>query len=109
LFESLSGRRFDVVAWNPPFFSGEPATMTERSFFGGGHLEAIARFASALPTYLSEDGVAYLIFSSDADIRAIRPMFLDNRLTFAVVREQRWGVGELFLVVEIRSMAPHER
>src|SRR5262249_20460892 len=27
LFESLSGRRFDVVAWNPPFFSGEPATM----------------------------------------------------------------------------------
>ena len=104
LFEALNGRRFDVVAWNPPFFKGEPVNLTERSFFAGQNLETIARFASELPRHLSARGAACLIFSADADVPSIRQMFENHGMTFAVVRQHRWGIGETFFVVEIRSV-----
>lgn len=60
LFSPVGGERFDVVAFNPPFFDGTPADLHDRAWRGTGVFE---RFAAALPAHLAPGGTALVLLS----------------------------------------------
>lgn len=60
LFAPLGDERFDVVAFNPPFFDGTPSDLHDAAWRGAGVLE---RFASGLPRHLSAGGFALVLLS----------------------------------------------
>jgi release factor glutamine methyltransferase len=61
LFEPVQGERFDLVLFNPPFYTGTPHAMWEYAWRSE---DALARFARDLPTVLSPSGRALLVVSS---------------------------------------------
>lgn len=63
LFDPLpDDARFDLVAFNPPFFRGTPRDPGDSAWRGEGLLE---RFAAGLERVLTIDGVAVVLLSTD--------------------------------------------
>ena len=60
LFAPVGGERFDIVAFNPPFFDGEPADLHDAAWRGQGVLE---RFAAGLAAHLAPGGAALVLLS----------------------------------------------
>jgi release factor glutamine methyltransferase len=73
LFDGLEGRRFQVVLFNPPYFHGEPKDLLDGAWRSP---DTIDRFARGLPDYLTEDGSALVVFSTDGDVEAFLSCFL---------------------------------
>jgi release factor glutamine methyltransferase len=65
LFASLSGRQFDLISFNLPFYPRAPRTPLEAAFFAGPNFETIRRFAEGCTTALSQQGTIVVIFSED--------------------------------------------
>jgi release factor glutamine methyltransferase len=65
LFSALRGQRFDVVAFNIPFYDGVPASPLEAAFYGGEDLEVVRRFAQACPQHLTRAGQVVIVLSED--------------------------------------------
>jgi release factor glutamine methyltransferase len=61
LFEPVQGERFDLVLFNPPFYSGTPRALWEHAWRSE---DALDRFARDLPNVLTPSGRALLIVSS---------------------------------------------
>jgi release factor glutamine methyltransferase len=62
LFEPVSGERFDLVLFNPPYYRGRPRETWEYAWRSDDVLE---RFCAGLPDALQPDGRALLILSTD--------------------------------------------
>ena len=62
LFEPVSGRAFDLVLFNPPFYRGAPKDDLDRAWRGEDVFE---RFAAGLHGALTPDGYALLTLSTD--------------------------------------------
>jgi HemK-related putative methylase len=60
LFATAGEEPFDVVAFNPPFFDGDPADLHDAAWRGAGVFE---RFAAELPARLAPAGVALVVLS----------------------------------------------
>jgi release factor glutamine methyltransferase len=61
LFSTVAGETFDVILFNPPYFSGPPQNELDRAF----HAEdVIERFISQLSQHLNPDGQALILLSS---------------------------------------------
>lgn len=63
LFEALGEERFDVIAFNPPFFEGTPSDLHDLAWRGDGVFE---RFAAELPRHLAPGGLALVLLSDHA-------------------------------------------
>lgn len=61
LFEPVAGEQFDLVIFNPPYFSGEPRSPLEQALVSP---DIIARFGAGLAAYLTPGGSALLLLSS---------------------------------------------
>lgn len=61
LFEPVSGERFDVIAFNPPFFEGTPSDLHDAAWRSTGVFE---RFAAELPGHLAPGGIALVLLSN---------------------------------------------
>ena len=67
LFAPVNAERFDVIAFNPPYFRGRPHLKRYgRALYGGPRLEVMRRFAEQLPEYLSPGGQALVVLSDRA-------------------------------------------
>jgi release factor glutamine methyltransferase len=75
LFAALPERRFDLVAFNIPFYSSTPATPYEAAFGAGPQLSTVRRFGSELPRHLAEGGRAVIVYSEDCDGAAVARAF----------------------------------
>jgi release factor glutamine methyltransferase len=65
---------FDYIIANPPFYPGEPRSMTERAFRSGNNNSYITRLASEAPAFLALRGTIVMVFSSDIDLkRTLQP------------------------------------
>jgi release factor glutamine methyltransferase len=65
LFSALPGRRFDLVAFNIPFYDQQPTSPLEAAFYGGKDLEVVRRFARACPQHLTAGGAVIIVLSED--------------------------------------------
>ena len=61
LFEAVVGERFDVIAFNPPFFEGTPSDLHDAAWRSTGVFE---RFAAELPDHLAPGGLALVLLSN---------------------------------------------
>lgn len=64
LFEPVPGERFDVVAFNPPFFEGTPTDLHDAAWRSTGVFE---RFAAELPRHLAPGSIALVVLSNHGD------------------------------------------
>src|SRR5262249_16210613 len=75
LFSSLEGRRFDIIAWNPPFFCADAQSMPEAAIYGGRDFKAIRRFAKQARSHMAIGASIYTIVSADVSIERIEELF----------------------------------
>jgi release factor glutamine methyltransferase len=100
LFSALTSERFDIIAWNPPFFPKEINSPGEAAFYAGEDYEVIRRFACAAPSYLTSTGRIFLILSSDLDFSKWEDVFGGAGLRLEVREERRWG-WETMSIIEV--------
>jgi len=65
LFAAVAGQRFDVILFNPPYFSGRPRSALDRAFRAQNVIE---RFAANLKNHLQPGGWGLLLLSSEAAV-----------------------------------------
>ena len=68
LFAPVAGERFDLVAFNPPFFRGIPKDPLDQAWRAP---DIIERFAGDLGQVLRPGGQARIVLSSDGEWRAM--------------------------------------
>lgn len=88
LFAPVEGERFDLVLFNPPFFSGEARDALDAAWRGRGVLE---RFAAGLPSALTAGGRALVVFSSDGDEDGLLASLRGNGLRVRILRRLEYG------------------
>lgn len=93
--------RFDLVVTNPPYYSGEPRTMTERAFRGGKSSEFMTRMARELPSYLRPGATVIMVLSTDIDIEAAIQPFRSNRFTIRTIKTKDL-LFETLVLLELR-------
>lgn len=86
LFEPVTGERFDVVLFNPPYYRGAPRDALDRAFRSD---DVVERFAAGLAGVLAPDGHALVVLSSDAGPPGVRRIFEGNGLSVEVLEEKR--------------------
>ncbi len=100
LFSALTGERFDVIAWNPPFFPKRIDSPGEAAFYAGENYEVIRRFASEAPSYLTSTGRIFLILSRDLDFSKWEDIFRNAGLRLDLLEDRRWG-WETMSIIEV--------
>lgn len=68
LYTPVSGQRFDLVLFNPPFFRGVPADRLDQAWRAP---DVIERFAGGLGQVLRPGGQACIVLSTDGEWRAM--------------------------------------
>ena len=102
LFAALPDERFDVVAWNPPFFPRAASNVAEVAFYAGSGYTAIERFAREVRPHLAPEGRILLVLSTDVDIAKLESWFRREHFTVTRALSRWWGLAETMVVLEIR-------
>jgi release factor glutamine methyltransferase len=99
LFSAVAAERFDIVAWNPPFFPKTAGDAAEAALFAGKDYSSIRRFAKEVREHLAAGGRVLLILSEDLDLVTWRTIFEDQGFQLTTRFERSW-VGEKMIVIE---------
>ena len=102
LFSALSDRRFDVIAWNPPFFPKAAGTTAEAALYAGAGYDVIARFARQCRAHLASEGRVVLVLSFDIDVTVVESMFAAEGFSTRRAVTEKWGMGETMVVIDIQ-------
>jgi release factor glutamine methyltransferase len=92
LFEPVAGERFDLVAFNPPFYRGAPRDAWETAWRSP---DAAERFAAGLARRLTADGCARVILSTSGDAGAFLGAFRQAGLAVTIVKQVELGYERL--------------
>jgi release factor glutamine methyltransferase len=98
LFAPVESERFDVVAFNPPYYRGVPRDALDHAWRSPDMPE---RFASGLAAHLRPGGSALVVLSSDGNA----PAFLHALETHGFVHEpvaERDFINEVMTVYRVR-------
>jgi len=96
LFDSLEGRRFDLVVVNPPYFAKDPVDDAERAWFAGADLGYFERFFSGLGDHLVDTphpGRALMVLSEGCDMGIITAAAERHGFRMAVTARRRVWLG----------------
>jgi release factor glutamine methyltransferase len=88
LFGPVTGERFDLVLFNPPFFRGEPEDALDRAWRSP---DVVERFAAGLPGHLAPGGRALVVLSTDGGERAMLDALERAGLETGVLQRQDLG------------------
>jgi release factor glutamine methyltransferase len=102
LFAALQNQRFDVIAWNPPFFPRPATNVADVAFYAGSDYASIRRFAREVRSYLAPEGRILLVLSTDVDVGSMESWFRSERFTVTRALSRWWGLGETMVVLDIR-------
>ena len=104
LFSAIpADRRFDRIAFNPPFYPRTPSNDEERAWLAGEDYATLRAFFRDAGRFLAPSGQIVLILSSDTDLDLLAGIAEQNGLI--LVREV--VVPHLFEVFVIREYSPH--
>jgi HemK-related putative methylase len=81
LFAPVTGERFDLILFNPPFFSGEPDGLFDQAWRSNN---IARRFAEGLPGHLAPEGEALVVLSSLGKEAAFVEAFQETGLDVTV-------------------------
>ncbi len=99
LFAPIGDRRFDVIAFNPPFFRGEPRDRLDQAWRS---TDVIERFAAEVRDHLLPAGFMLVVYSSLADEAALRRAFEANDLRYSVFA-QRDVISEVLTIYRVTA------
>jgi release factor glutamine methyltransferase len=102
LFGELLDRRFDYIAWNPPFFPKPAGTAAEAALYAGHGYSVIARFAQDCRAHLGPEGRLVLVLSFDIDVAAVELLFRAEGYSVRRTVTEKWGLRETMVVIDIR-------
>lgn len=97
LFEPVRGKSFDLVLFGPPYYHGAPRDLSDCAWRSR---DAFERFLEELPAYLSPEGRALVVLSTDGDIAGALSSVAHLRVR--AVRERELG-NEKLTVYELRA------
>lgn len=97
LFSTLSGRRFDLVLFNPPFYRGRPRDEPD---FAWRSEDVFERFASELDSFLLPGGRCLIVLSTDGDGDQLLALLAQNGFEARSVASKNL-VNEKLTVVEV--------
>jgi HemK-related putative methylase len=86
LYSAVEGRRFDVVAFNPPFFERAQGGALAMALADGPGLPLFIRFLHRLPDHLTPHGIALIAGSTNGALGRMRSLYASAGLTHRVVR-----------------------
>ncbi|AWA31393.1 methyltransferase [Flavobacterium magnum] len=89
LFENLSGREFDCIIINPPYYPKEPQSVAERAWFCGSDFNYFEALFAQLPVFSTAENNIYLILSEDCDLPTIQSIAFKNRMGFDTIKEKK--------------------
>lgn len=75
LFAATTGRQFDAICFNLPFYADTPGTPFEHALYGGRNLETIRDFAWGCREALAPGGAIVVVFSEDAERGRVLSLF----------------------------------
>jgi release factor glutamine methyltransferase len=101
LFDALGESRFNVIAWNPPFFPKPPTTTAEAALYAGDGYAVIWRFARQCRTHLANQGHIVLVLSLDINVAALESLFRAEGFSVRRATSEKWGLGETLVVIDI--------
>ncbi len=87
LFAPVTGERFDLILFNPPFVKGAPQNDRDRAWRSRDVAE---RFAAGLGDHLKAAGSAVVLLSTFGDGLAYLEEFRKQRLEISVLAERRF-------------------
>jgi release factor glutamine methyltransferase len=88
LFENIKGK-YDIIFFNPPYYPKEPANDFEKAFNAGNDYRILKEFASCVGEHLKEEGIIYLIISSDINPAEFKIIFAAKGLSIEVIKEHK--------------------
>jgi HemK-related putative methylase len=86
LFEPHRGRRFDLIAFNPPFFERDQGGPLQMALADGPGLPLFGRFLRELPEYLNPGGRALIAGSTNGALGSMRAHYQAAGFRHRVVR-----------------------
>lgn len=100
VFEPVKSQKFDLICFSPPYFKGQPDEDDGLSlaFWSDG---LMARFARALPDYLTAQGVALVHLSTDGDSDGFLRPAIASGLNVSVHSRKDFG-NEIMTVYAVR-------
>jgi HemK-related putative methylase len=87
LFAPVSGERFDLVLFNPPFLRGTPRDDRDRAWRS---TDVAERFSAGLGAHLKPGGSALVLLSTFGDGRVFLEEFRKQNLEISVLAERRF-------------------
>jgi HemK-related putative methylase len=97
LFAPVSGQRFDLVLFNPPFLRGTPRDDRDRAWRSSDLAE---RFAAGLGEHLKPGGMALLLLSSFGDAHWFLEQLQARRYRISLFAQRRF-INETLQVFKI--------
>ncbi|HEX4388978.1 MAG TPA: HemK2/MTQ2 family protein methyltransferase [Steroidobacteraceae bacterium] len=102
LFAPVTGERFDLVLFNPPFLRGTPRDDRDRAWRSSDVAE---RFAAGLGAHLKPGGMAFLLLSSFGDAQWYLAQLRAYRYEVSVLAERRY-INETLRVFKVVPARP---
>ena len=97
LFAPVTGEKFDLILFNPPFLRGKPRDDRDRAWRA---TDVAERFAGGLYNHLKPGGAALVILSTFGDARHFLEEFSKHGLEISALAERRF-VNERLMVFRI--------
>lgn len=90
LFKNIDKQeRFNIIFFNPPYYEKEPLNDFELAFNAGSDYRVIREFITESKEYLKENGIIYLIISSDLELHLIAKMFFESGYSFNLLQMKK--------------------
>jgi HemK-related putative methylase len=101
LFAPVSGERFDLILFNPPFLQGTPRDDRDRAWRS---TDVPERFAAGLPAHLKPGGSALVVLSTFGGAQSFLEEFHRRGLIISVLTERRF-VNERLAIFRLKPSA----
>jgi release factor glutamine methyltransferase len=105
LFAPVSGERFDLVLFNPPFLRGTPRDDRDRAWRS---IDVAERFAAGLGAHLKPGGSALVLLSTFGDGPVFLEEFRKQNFEISVLAERRF-VNEKLTIFRLIPSNPAQR
>ncbi|HLP50859.1 MAG TPA: methyltransferase [Chitinophagales bacterium] len=102
LFGALAGRKFDVIAINPPYYKKNPKDAVAAAWFAGEKLEYFHKLFTQLGAHLNGHTTVLMVVSEDVDMQAIQAIAAAHNFVFSL-RNTTTIMWELNYIYEIKQ------
>ena len=89
LFDNLSGKSFDYIVINPPYYPKKPNSMAENAWFCGENFEYFEALFQQLQNFITSNNTLLMILSEDCDLKKIKEIASKNNIFMQLELEKK--------------------